>query len=71
MSRARLDLTDAERRQAHQDRMREHREAQLLAGRCRQCQEPAARRKDGALASSCQRHLDADAQRKKEKRKKP
>lgn len=37
---------------------------------CRQCGAPAAVKKNGTFASQCQNHLDLDAERKKEARKK-
>lgn len=43
--------------------------ARRLANKlCRQCKEPAARRPDGTPYSMCNKHLDADAERKRDER---
>lgn len=68
MSNTKSAPTEAERRAAHQQRMRMFRLTQKLAKLCRQCQKPAVVLDDGTVMTTCDDHREADRARKKKDR---
>lgn len=53
----------------HSEYVAAYRARQKAKRRCRQCSEPAAVRPDGTPYAACNRHLNADAERKELRRK--